>query len=140
MVLPTHRDVPALVEAGGLRQDLYQRIKELGVELPPLRDRKEDLWPLCKAFLTREGRDDWKVDRGFMAALIEHPFAGNVRELWGLLKGALALASGQPGDRRELTVEHLPSDVRHRMRGYGTAEYGAATASGERTTAEPLSR
>lgn len=134
VIAATHRDLPAMAAAGAFRQDVLQRIKELVVELPPLRARREDLLPLCRAFLLRHGRAELGVGGRFMAALAEHPFPGNVRELEALLKRAVALA---PPGTRELGDEHLPAEVNEAMKGHGTSEFAWGRGPESRITSEP---
>jgi len=95
VVCATHRDLKKLVRAGGFREDLYYRLAGLSVELPPLRERKEDIVPLAEHFLAQEGDG---VPRGFSAdaraRLVAHRWPGNARELRHVVQLAIVLSDG----------------------------------------------
>jgi transcriptional regulator with GAF, ATPase, and Fis domain len=94
----THAHLPSLVAERRFREDLYYRLRVVEILLPPLRERREDLPRLIRYFLerfaSREGGRPAVLARDAMAALLAHPFPGNVRELENLLEGAAALAQG----------------------------------------------
>jgi len=91
----THRDLRKLVRAGSFREDLYYRLAGLSVELPPLRERKEDIVPLAEHFLAQEHDG---VQRGFSAdaraRLVAHRWPGNARELRHVVQLAVVLSDG----------------------------------------------
>lgn len=93
LLAATHRDLAALVHSGQFRQDLYYRLNVLDVQLPPLRDRSEDIPLLARLFLERQnpGGAPVSLSAPAMAALLQHAFPGNVRELENVLERALAL-------------------------------------------------
>src|SRR5947209_12438506 len=95
IVCATHRDLRKLVRAGSFREDLYYRLAGLSVELPPLRERKEDIIPLAEHFLAQEGDG---VQRGFSAdarsRLLAHRWPGNARELRHVVQLAVILTDG----------------------------------------------
>ncbi len=105
IVAATHRDLRAEVEKGNFRQDLLYRLEVIVLELPPLRDRREDI-PLLASHLLgelaeREGKPAPALSRGALELLFRHDWPGNVRELASVLETARVLASGdviQPGD------------------------------------------
>jgi two-component system response regulator HydG len=86
------------IAAGEFREDLYYRLRVVEIALPPLRDRREDIPKLTRHFLerfaAREGRAVPTLDREAFAALLQHDFAGNIRELENLLEGAASLSRG----------------------------------------------
>jgi transcriptional regulator with PAS, ATPase and Fis domain len=98
LVAATHRDLDALVAEGRLREDLYYRLKGVELELPPLRERREDIPHLVRHFLEefsrREGMRVPTVTREASAMLLGHDYPGNVRELQNLVEGAASLADG----------------------------------------------
>ena len=112
----THRDLGKLQSEGKFREDLFARLNEYELELPPLYERKEDVFPLLMSFLARLGRTDLKPSFPFMTALIHHDWPYNVRELEGCIKRSVALADGPV-----LLPEHLPEAVTEAMEGYGHA-------------------
>jgi two-component system response regulator PilR (NtrC family) len=95
----TNRNVEADVASGRLRQDLYYRLNVIRIELPPLRDRKEDIPLLTERFLRRFAREMAKDVTGLspdaMRALERYTFPGNVRELENLIERAVALAGSR---------------------------------------------
>jgi len=94
----THKDLEKEVEAGRFRQDLYYRINVIGVQVPSLRQRLEDLPALTTAILRRICAGDDKtahLDKSALTALSNYSFPGNVRELENMLERALALSDGE---------------------------------------------
>jgi two-component system response regulator PilR (NtrC family) len=106
----TNRNVEADVSAGRLRQDLYYRLNVIRIELPPLRDRREDIPPLTERFLRRFAREMGKDVVGLsadaMRVLEGYGFPGNVRELENLIERAVALAGS-----RMIGLGDLPREV-----------------------------
>ncbi len=105
IVAATHRDLARRVETGELREDLYFRLAEVTLEVPPLRARPEDLPELAAHLLAREGEARGLAPDA-IAALAEHDFPGNVRELRNTLRRAAAFAAGPTIDRATI-VEAL---------------------------------
>jgi Nif-specific regulatory protein len=109
IITATNRDLQALLTAGRLREDFYWRINVITLELPPLRERREDVALLIHHIL---GRLDAELGRGHHlradaeAALLAYDFPGNVRELENLLRRAATLAVGP-----EITPADLPPQV-----------------------------
>jgi len=106
----TNRDVEAAVRAGTFRQDLYYRLNVIRLELPPLRERREDIQRLAEKFVRRFADEHEKEVRGLAPdasrALDRYEFPGNVRELENMMERAVALASGQT-----LGLGDLPESV-----------------------------
>jgi DNA-binding NtrC family response regulator len=97
VVAATHRDLKAATAAGRFRLDLYHRLAVVAVTIPPLRDRRDEILPLASAFLAAAGRSLQDVVAADRARLLEHGFAGNIRELKNLITRGLALAGpGEP--------------------------------------------
>jgi two-component system response regulator PilR (NtrC family) len=94
----SNRDLRVLAERGQFRQDLYYRLNILHLELPPLRERQEDLPVLAEHFLNRFCRKMNKPPMNLaeeaLEVLYRHPFRGNVRELENLMERCVALNSG----------------------------------------------
>ena len=106
VVAATHRDLAAEVAAGRFRGDLLARLRGATVTLPPLRERRADLYPLVRHFLAAAGADGRAVTFRFMLAVVRYPWPYNVRELAAAVKRAVAVASGAP-----LDIDHLPAEV-----------------------------
>ena len=103
----THRDVASEVQAGRFRQDLFYRLNVIQIRVPPLRERADDLAPICAALLERIARDAGvspapTLSREAFARLMHYPFPGNVRELENLLHRAVALSGGDVIERDDL--------------------------------------
>ncbi|HVF61260.1 MAG TPA: sigma 54-interacting transcriptional regulator [Thermoanaerobaculia bacterium] len=99
LVAATHQDLEALVARGQFREDLYYRLKGVEVELPPLRERRQDIPLLLRAFTEefcrREGIPVPQFRPEALALLLAHDYPGNVRELQNLVEGAVSLAEGE---------------------------------------------
>lgn len=119
----THRDLGELIRTGGFRRDLYARLNEFTLRLPPLRDRKEDIWLLLRAFLKRHNRPTLAPSFGFMLGALHYDWPLNVRELESCAKRCAVLA-----ERDEITEALLPPAVREAMQGYGLPLLEAAAA------------
>ncbi|HEX2731729.1 MAG TPA: sigma-54 dependent transcriptional regulator [Polyangiaceae bacterium] len=105
----TNRDVEEDVKAGAFRQDLYYRLNVIRIELPSLRERKEDIPVLVEQFVGRFAREMDKDVVGLtpdaIRALERYPFPGNVRELENMLERAVALAGARSIGLGDLPVE-----------------------------------
>lgn len=100
LITSTNRPVEEAISSGHLREDLYYRISVLQIELPPLRDRREDILPLFRHFLDRAAAEAGVEIRGIDddagALLQDHPWRGNVRELSNVAERCIAMgACGQ---------------------------------------------
>jgi DNA-binding NtrC family response regulator len=121
VISATHRDLPAEINAGRFREDLFYRLRVVTLELPPLREHKEDIPLLVEAFQKLHGARHGRMARVSSAALEriqQYDWPGNVRELKNALERALVLARGD-----EIAVEDLPEEV--------CSGRGAAPAGGE---------
>jgi two-component system nitrogen regulation response regulator NtrX len=109
VIVATHRNLAQLVEAGGFRRDLYHRVVVFPLELPPLRQRREDMPALVEHFLRQVcAQNGWKPAAfapGAIEALQEYNWPGNIRELRNVVERLLLLA----GD--EITVEDVRKAV-----------------------------
>ena len=103
----TNRDLEAAMARGEFREDLYYRLRVFEIQLPALRERREDILPLAEAFLEEigpaVGRPAAGISRDAHVALLSYPWPGNVRELRNALERATILCDGGL-----ITVEHLP--------------------------------
>ena len=100
-VLATNRDLGSLMAQGAFRKDLYYRISTHHIEIPPLRDRIDDLPLLIEHFAAQAartyGKKEFAVPAELVARLSAHPFPGNIRELQTLVKNAAAVAKPSAG-------------------------------------------
>ncbi len=111
VVCATNRDLELMVQEGTFRQDLYYRISVVRIDLPPLRDRKDDI-PLlaeffCRKFASLHQRNIRGLSPGFLTALVSYNWPGNVRELQNVIERSLVLAEGH-----QLVVTDLPPEMR----------------------------
>ncbi len=94
----THRNLEEEVERGRFREDLYYRLKVVEIELPPLRQRSQDIPALAQRFLEevieRLGLEKRQLSEAALTQLVRHPWPGNVRELRNAIEQASVLASG----------------------------------------------
>ena len=98
VVCATHQDLQALIRDGRFREDLYYRLAEIEVKIPPLRARNGDAVLLAHAFLRRFAQEQRRGTLAFgedaLAAIAAHPWPGNVRELINVVKRAAIMADG----------------------------------------------
>ncbi len=111
VIAASNKPLGALVKAGKFREDLFYRVHVVRLELPPLRERREDLPLLMDHFVARfnrlKGRDIAGLSDAALARLMEHDFPGNVRELENIIEHAFVLCrSGL------IELAHLPSHLR----------------------------
>ncbi|MFZ5467894.1 MAG: sigma 54-interacting transcriptional regulator [Myxococcota bacterium] len=96
VIAATHRDLEKMVEEGKFRRDLYFRLAVVLVNVPPLRDRLDDMPLLAKHFVRQLGREDFELPRGLLARFAAYHWPGNVRELRNVVERALAGAEVDP--------------------------------------------
>lgn len=110
VVCATHRDLASMIREGNFREDLYYRLSEITVKIPPLRERPGDAVLLAQAFLERYARELGRSIKGFtadaLAALESHSWPGNVREMENLIKRSAIMADGT-----QITALDLGLDV-----------------------------
>lgn len=100
IIAATNRDLKKEVEAGRFRQDLFYRLSVFPLEIPPLRERREDIPHLVAHFVkqssVRMNRSLPKITQGTMSRLTTHTWPGNIRELQNAIERALILSQGGP--------------------------------------------
>jgi Nif-specific regulatory protein len=110
IIAATNRDLDAAVEKGVFREDLFYRLNVVSLELPPLRDRKEDIPGLANYFLKRFSLETKKNFEGIaddaLKKLVSYRWPGNVRELSNEIESALVLGKGP-----RLTLSDLPAKI-----------------------------
>jgi two-component system, NtrC family, response regulator HydG len=111
LICATNVDVQKAVQKGRLREDLFFRINTITLNLPPLRERIDDLPILCEHFLerfrTRHGREVTAVSKPAMHQLQRYAWPGNVRELENVIERGVLLTKGS-----EISLDALPENVR----------------------------
>ncbi|HDT12911.1 MAG TPA: sigma-54-dependent Fis family transcriptional regulator [Candidatus Aminicenantes bacterium] len=109
VIAATNQDLEALRKDGRFRADLFYRLNVIPIVVPPLRRRREDIPPLVDLFLKKYGEREGKriqgVSREAMAALVSHPYPGNVRELENVVERAVVFA-----EKDALGLADLPVD------------------------------
>jgi len=112
IIVATNISLSEAVKIGKFRDDLFHRLNEFHIDLPPLRERKEDLPVLTKHFLDEANRDLGKKTEGFsgeaMKFLLDYHWPGNIRELKNVIKKAVLLA-----DSNQITSTHLSLNNGH---------------------------
>jgi transcriptional regulator with GAF, ATPase, and Fis domain len=96
----THRDLEEMVKDGSFREDLFFRLNVFPIQIPPLRERKEDIPKLAYHFVTKKANDMGLVDMptvatGAVDALMQYPWPGNVRELENVVEREIILCQGE---------------------------------------------
>src|SRR5207244_13084156 len=98
LIAATNRDLTTMVAAGTFREDLYYRLNVVTIEMPPLRERKEDIQPLAHFFIRRFAGELKKKIDGLepeaLKLLMRYNWPGNIRELENAIERALLLADG----------------------------------------------
>lgn len=110
-IVATQQQLSEKVKQKKLRQDLYQRIRTIGLEIPPLRERREDIPVLCQSFLAQFNREFQKQVTSISPKVFDifetYAFPGNVRELRHIMERAVILS-----DDTAIVPDHLP----HRLK------------------------
>ena len=117
----TNRDLEAMVKDNRFREDLFYRLNVIPIEVPPLRQRRDDIAVLMEFFLRKHGANAGrpiKVGAEARKMLMEYAWPGNVRQLESAIERALLLAEGD-----EITTEDLPVEIRNAARTEGTGGF-----------------
>ncbi len=114
LIAATNRNAEEAIKDGKLREDLYYRISAISVNLPALRERRDDIMPLANAFLKRFAGQANRAIRGFTPAAIERltsfEWPGNVRQLQNEIQRAVLLSEGDMVDASDLSVTRARPD------------------------------
>ena len=110
IVAATNRNLEEEVKAGRFREDLYYRLNVVRIEMPPLRERKDDIPLLMHSFLREFNIENEKNIKGFdnraKSAMLKYTWPGNIRELKNCVESAVVMCSGE-----EIRLEDLPNSV-----------------------------
>jgi transcriptional regulator with PAS, ATPase and Fis domain len=111
IIAATNKDLSALVNAGQFRKDLYYRLKVMVIEMPPMRERGEDILLLANLFIEENNKELGKNVTGISEAtlgyLLNYRWPGNVRELKNIIERAMILTNGS-----QILPDHLPIELR----------------------------
>ena len=111
VIAATNADLAQAIEEGSFRQDLYYRLKGITLTIPPLRDRKEDIYPLAELFADSYGKahgiDRLRISDAAVKVLEEHPWPGNVRELKNTIEAGAVLCQNQIIEPWDLQIESI---------------------------------
>jgi len=117
IICATNRNLEAQIGSGGFRDDLYYRISEVTVRVPPLRDRQGDSLLLAQFLLQEMAERFGKPTRGLapdaIRAIQKHPWPGNVRELENRIKGAVIMAEGAVVTANDLGLQDPTEDLEY---------------------------
>jgi transcriptional regulator with PAS, ATPase and Fis domain len=112
IVAATNRNIKEMVNSGYFRGDLYYRLNVVAIEIPPLRERKEDIPLLVLSFLKKINKK-YRFERRFSSTVIEHfmnySWPGNIRELENVIEQMLVMTEDE-----EINIGHLPANMLHR--------------------------
>src|SRR5690349_16868324 len=113
LIAATNRDLPSMVQAGQFREDLYYRLNVVSIEMPPLRERKEDIVPLAISFIRKFAAELKKkiegVEPDAQKLLMRYNWPGNIRELENAIERAMLLADGRAIAATDLQLGDTPS-------------------------------
>jgi transcriptional regulator with PAS, ATPase and Fis domain len=113
VISATHRDLQNLMTAGQFREDLYYRLNVVSIEMPPLRDRKDDIVPLALTFIRRFAGELKKkidgLDPDAQKLLMRYNWPGNIRELENTIERAILLAEGRAIASIDLRLGEVPT-------------------------------
>lgn len=114
IVCATHQDLKSLIKEGRFREDLFYRLAEIVIDIPPLRDRSGDPGLLAHAFVRRfsseQSRGSMTLSEEAVRAIEAHPWPGNVRELENCIKRAVIMADASKISREDIGLE-LPVEA-----------------------------
>jgi transcriptional regulator with PAS, ATPase and Fis domain len=108
IIAATNKKLELSVKEKKFREDLFYRLNVIRIDLPPLRERKEDVEPISRSFLNNES-PDFKISKAVIEALNNYKWNGNIRELESVIKRAVIFAKS--AGRNMLQVSDLPSEI-----------------------------
>ncbi|MBU0464387.1 MAG: sigma 54-interacting transcriptional regulator [Proteobacteria bacterium] len=113
-IVATHQDLKKRVEQGKFNENLYHRLNAIDLLVPSLKERRDDISPLCSYFLNKLNKEFKKniesISDEVLSIFMSYPFPGNVRELKHLIERAVILA-----DNTTIELQHLPDRFREKV-------------------------
>ena len=123
IIAATNQNIEALIKTGKFREDLYHRLNVFRIELPALRDRKDDIDDLVKHFLTKSAdelkSDSKEIDDNAMEILNKYNWPGNIRQLENICRYMTVMAPSST-----ITIDDVPDEVREESSDNGLAHEG----------------
>jgi two-component system NtrC family response regulator len=114
VVCATHQNLKKLIEEGHFREDLYYRLSEIEIAIPPLRDRQGDAALLAHAFMHKFNQQEGRSIRGFkkeaLRAIEAHPWPGNVREMENYIRRAVIMTEGSQISSEDLGLSEASGE------------------------------
>lgn len=114
IVAATNKNLEQMVAAGTFREDLFYRLNVVSLDLPPLRERKDDIPPLVHHYINlfagENGKENMTIDEAAMTALTAYAWHGNIRELRNCVERMVVLCRGH-----ELTIDNVPANIRENV-------------------------
>ncbi|VAX37512.1 Response regulator of zinc sigma-54-dependent two-component system [hydrothermal vent metagenome] len=137
LITATNRNLEQLIEEGKFREDFFYRLNVIGVELPPLRERREDMMELAIAFLKKSAHKNSKqithIAGDAFSALEQHHWPGNVRELENAIERAVVLT-----ENNAITLDDLPAELRQKNKTTPKTTVLSVPLSLQKTNTKPL--
>ena len=122
LITATNKDLESMIKAGTFREDLYYRLNVFTIQIPPLRERREDIPHLCNSHLKSCEEEYGKNIDGFSReafdAMMKYDFPGNVRELQNIIERAVIVCRGS-----QITLSDLPTNVLEPVRDFSQESY-----------------
>jgi PAS domain S-box-containing protein len=109
IIAATHQNLRKMVDEGKFREDLFYRLNVININIPPLRERKDDILHFAKAFLNnlnKKYKKEVELSNEAIECLMSHRWPGNIRELKNIIEGAFAIS-----DNNIIDLSHLPSNI-----------------------------
>src|SRR5262249_9661314 len=114
VIAATNRDLRKRIAEGRFQEDLFYRLSVIPIEIPPLRERREDIRPLVEHFIAkhrqRTGRNISGIAEAALKALEAYDWPGNVRELENAIERAVVLSGGSVIEAAEISMHGVGSD------------------------------
>ncbi len=139
IIAATNRDLEKMLKEGSFRKDLYYRLKVMVIDMPPLRDREEDILLLANLFIEEKNREYGKNIKGLSEEakriILQYNWPGNVRELRNVIERAMILT-----DQEYISYKYLPFELRQIEDSYKNDESLRAIEKNEMLSLEEMER
>ena len=127
VIAATNKNLHELTREGKFREDLYYRLKVVSIKIPPLRERREDIFLLADYFISKlnkkYSKNVLRLSEEVMAFFISHDFPGNIRELQNIIEHAFLFCGADT-----IKTDHLPREYKSRIISHSQDKYTANTA------------